>query len=1157
MATTPFEKFVGDELPKRISTESDALTMEAGLVPVTLGVGLSVEFKSVADLALEGKSAYDVAVDDGFVGTPTEWLKTLEGKSAYQVWLGVPANAGKTEAQFLASLVGADGKDGPPGQAITVLETLSKDEFDAIVAAGESNNGDAYFVGEFMYVFNGDDWVRSPSLKGPDGTGLRLLGVWPDNVALPMDSNYVPGDTYAWKKSIWSLVTTPTRQWVDVGTPGPAGKSAYDIWLEAGNTGTQVQFLNSLKGTNGTNGIDGQPGKDGTNGTNGKSAYQIWLDNGNSGSQTVFIESLRGPRGIEGPVGPIGPDGKPAFAFVIAGNLADESLLPRPGDATKAYYINKELFVWIATDDDYLNMGKLNGDSAYQTWVEQPGNEGKSEAEFLASLKGRDGTDGTNGESAYQLWLKQSGNAGKTEVEFLASLKGTNGTNGKSAYTLWTEQPGNAGKTEEEFLASLNGTDGRNLQVNGVKPDAATIQAIVDPADQEAWVADDTGNLWIYNGTAWIDAGPFRGKDGTNGTNGTDGLSAYQVWLAQPGNEGKNEQEFIASITGKSAFQVWLGIAGNEGKNEQDFIASLKGKDGTNGTNGTDGADGESTYQLWLTKPGNAGKTEDEFLESLKGAAGKSAYQLWVAMPGNEGKSEAEYQLSLKGKDGTDGRNVQVKGSVADFASLPASPAQQDAYTVLDTLHLWMWINTAWADLGQFKGDQGEQGIEGPKGTSINILGEVETYADIPDPATLQPGDAWYVVEDHKLYVVNDALVYAPGINIEGPPGEVGPVGPQGETGTSIKIMGSFLTEEALKSAVPVGTAGEGYLIGDDLYLYGVNPTGGTTEWYNAGPVRGPQGEQGIQGKQGIRGIAGPNGERGSLWLTLLPGAEAPTEQYGREGDWAVSDVFNTFYKTAAGWQAMGHLVAGDVNSPADALGKCVREGKVWVKLPVDEVPTPVAATVYGRGFTNGTSGAISWLAIPKGIADLTVKDSKQMCRVFVVGEAAPKWVEIQFPASGIAEAPTTANKLWLRNGQAATWVEYTGISGPTVANKKYLRTSTDWVEFNSYDVAFADSAAATSAFDMSAVQVMLASAAVTTVNFTNPIVSGRATTVVVVKRGTGLPSIQIAGVAQTVKWSEDTVPTLLAGDNILTYLIYNKAGVYTVHGVHGSRYAT
>lgn len=45
------------------------------------------------------------------------------------------------------------------------------------------------------------------------------------------------------------------------------------------------------------------------------------------------------------------------------------------------------------------NLGRVTGLSAYEVWLEQ-GNEGPEE-EFLASLRGEDGTDGTNGKDGY------------------------------------------------------------------------------------------------------------------------------------------------------------------------------------------------------------------------------------------------------------------------------------------------------------------------------------------------------------------------------------------------------------------------------------------------------------------------------------------------------------------------------------------------------------------------------------------------------------------------------------------------------------------------------------------------------------------------------------------------------------------------------------
>lgn len=51
------------------------------------------------------------------------------------------------------------------------------------------------------------------------------------------------------------------------------GKSAYEIWLESGNSGTREDFLNSLKGQDGRNGDDGLPGKD----ASAEGAYEMLL----------------------------------------------------------------------------------------------------------------------------------------------------------------------------------------------------------------------------------------------------------------------------------------------------------------------------------------------------------------------------------------------------------------------------------------------------------------------------------------------------------------------------------------------------------------------------------------------------------------------------------------------------------------------------------------------------------------------------------------------------------------------------------------------------------------------------------------------------------------------------------------------------------------
>jgi len=78
------------------------------------------------------------------------------------------------------------------------------------------------------------------------------------------------------------------------GEQGVAGKSAYEIWLDNGHTGSETDFLAWLKGEQGDKGETGATGPQGPQGEQGKSAYDIWLENGHTGSEEDFLEWLKG-----------------------------------------------------------------------------------------------------------------------------------------------------------------------------------------------------------------------------------------------------------------------------------------------------------------------------------------------------------------------------------------------------------------------------------------------------------------------------------------------------------------------------------------------------------------------------------------------------------------------------------------------------------------------------------------------------------------------------------------------------------------------------------------------------------------------------------------------------------------------------------------------
>ena len=88
--------------------------------------------------------------------------------------------------------------------------------------------------------------------------------------------------------SLLTACSTPSS------TKGEQGPSAYEIWLNAGNTGTEEDFLNWLKGQKGDK---GDKGDQGIQGEQGFSTYEIWLNAGNTGTEEDFLNWLKGDKG--------------------------------------------------------------------------------------------------------------------------------------------------------------------------------------------------------------------------------------------------------------------------------------------------------------------------------------------------------------------------------------------------------------------------------------------------------------------------------------------------------------------------------------------------------------------------------------------------------------------------------------------------------------------------------------------------------------------------------------------------------------------------------------------------------------------------------------------------------------------------------------------
>lgn len=157
-----------------------------------------------------GKSAYEIAVEDGFTGNVQEWLVSLKGD---------PGKDG------FSPIVSAEAI--PSGTRITITDAVSSTVFD---------------------VMNGED--------GQDGAP---------------------------------------------GQDGAHGKSAYELAVEAGFTGTSAEWLDSLVGPEGPSGASGfSPTVSTTPITTGTSGTQVTITD-LTGSHTFDI--MNGAKGDQGPSG--------------------------------------------------------------------------------------------------------------------------------------------------------------------------------------------------------------------------------------------------------------------------------------------------------------------------------------------------------------------------------------------------------------------------------------------------------------------------------------------------------------------------------------------------------------------------------------------------------------------------------------------------------------------------------------------------------------------------------------------------------------------------------------------------------------------------------------------------------------------------------------
>ena len=112
------------------------------------------------------------------------------------------------------------------------------------------------------------------------------------------------------------------------------------------------------------------------------------------------------------------------------------------------------------------------------------------------------------------------GGTGYTGSQGYTGSAGTRGFTGSRGELGYTGSMGYTGSQGDTGYTGSQGTPGTGLNITGV---AATVNELPDPYQGnigDGYLTIDTGDLHIWLGSSWLNAGPIRGPQGYTGSGG-------------------------------------------------------------------------------------------------------------------------------------------------------------------------------------------------------------------------------------------------------------------------------------------------------------------------------------------------------------------------------------------------------------------------------------------------------------------------------------------------------------------------------------------------------------------------------------------------------------------------------------------------------------
>ena len=464
----------------------------------------------------DGKSAFEVAVEKGFVGDENAWLESLKGEKGEkgeqgevgpQGPQGIQGEQGPEGPQGSAGEKGADGVDGEPGKS--AYEVALEEGFEGDKAAWleslKGEKGDAFTYADFTE----DQLAALVGPQGPAGEQGPQGEVGPQGPQGEKGEKGDPGEQGPAGKdgtSVNIVGSVPTESDLD-GIDGEVKGDGY-IVEETGDlfVFNGVQFVNvgQIRGPEGPVGPQGPQGADGQNGQDGKSAFEVAVEQGFVGDENAWLESLKGEKGEAGPQGPAGEQGPQGEAGPAGekGEKGDQGEVgpqgpegpvgPQGPQGEKGE--KGDAFTYADFTEDQL--AALKGEKG------DPGEQGPEGPQGPAGEQGPQGEAGPAGEKG------EKGDPGEQGPQGIQGEQGPEGPQGPAGEKGEKGDPGEAGPAGEQGPQGPAGQDGA---AGADGQDGISIVSVAIGEDKHLMVTLSDGNV--------LDAGlmPSTGEGGGGG----------------------------------------------------------------------------------------------------------------------------------------------------------------------------------------------------------------------------------------------------------------------------------------------------------------------------------------------------------------------------------------------------------------------------------------------------------------------------------------------------------------------------------------------------------------------------------------------------------------------------------------------------------------